>query len=202
MGGRSEVRRNAPPATPRRSRRTPAPAAGTQLHRGVPELAAITGVLVRHRVLLDGELVCWGADCNPSVASLRRRLRAPADKARRHAERAPATFLAFDVLHLDGHSTRAPCSSAFTRTAAGGAPSASAGTTRVLTWRKCPRRRSTPARATGRASRRKTPPTRDRVPPARPGASDLPGCGAAHWEASQRAPAPRSASTAGLPRRQ
>jgi bifunctional non-homologous end joining protein LigD len=71
-----------------------------------PEFAAISGALGRRRVLLDGELVCVGTDGRPDFASLRRRLRAPADKARRHAERAPATFLAFDLLHLDGHSTR------------------------------------------------------------------------------------------------
>jgi bifunctional non-homologous end joining protein LigD len=71
-----------------------------------PELAAIARALGRHRVLLDGELVCLGADGNPDFASLRRRLRAPADKARRHAARAPATFLAFDLLHVDGRSTR------------------------------------------------------------------------------------------------
>jgi bifunctional non-homologous end joining protein LigD len=71
-----------------------------------PELAAIAGALGRRRVLLDGELVCLGADGNPDFASLRRRLRALADKARLNAERAPATFLAFDLLHLDGRSTR------------------------------------------------------------------------------------------------
>jgi bifunctional non-homologous end joining protein LigD len=71
-----------------------------------PELGTITSALGRHRLLLDGELVCLGADGSPDFARLRRRLRAPADKARRNAERAPATFLAFDVLHLDGHSTR------------------------------------------------------------------------------------------------
>jgi bifunctional non-homologous end joining protein LigD len=71
-----------------------------------PELAAITAALGRHRVLLDGELVCLGTDGSPDFASLRRRLRARADKARRNAERAPATFLAFDLLHLDGRSTR------------------------------------------------------------------------------------------------
>jgi hypothetical protein len=43
----------------------------------------------------DGEFVCLGADGSPDFASLRKRLRASADKARRHAERAPATFLAF-----------------------------------------------------------------------------------------------------------
>jgi bifunctional non-homologous end joining protein LigD len=71
-----------------------------------PELAAIQISLGRHRVLLDGELVCLGADGRPDFASLRRRLRAPADKARRHAQRSPVTYLAFDLLHLDGRSTR------------------------------------------------------------------------------------------------
>jgi bifunctional non-homologous end joining protein LigD len=70
-----------------------------------PELALIEGTLGRHRVLLDGELVCLAADGSPDFASLRRRLRAPADKARRHAERWPVTYLAFDLLHLDGRST-------------------------------------------------------------------------------------------------
>jgi ATP-dependent DNA ligase len=71
-----------------------------------PELALIQGTLGRHRVLVDGELVCLAADGSPDFASLRRRLRAPADKARRHAERWPVTYLAFDLLHLDGRSTR------------------------------------------------------------------------------------------------
>jgi bifunctional non-homologous end joining protein LigD len=71
-----------------------------------PELAAITSALGAHQVLLDGELVCLGGDGNPDFASLRRRLRAPADKVWRHAERSPATLLAFDLLHLDGRSTR------------------------------------------------------------------------------------------------
>jgi bifunctional non-homologous end joining protein LigD len=71
-----------------------------------PELAGIERVLGRHRVLLDGELVCLAADGNPDFASLRKRLRAPADRARRHAEHSPATYLAFDLLHLDGRSTR------------------------------------------------------------------------------------------------
>ena len=69
-----------------------------------PELAGIERVLGRHRVLLDGELVCLASDGNPDFASLRRRLRAPAARAR-HAERSPATFLAFDLLHFE-RSTR------------------------------------------------------------------------------------------------
>jgi bifunctional non-homologous end joining protein LigD len=71
-----------------------------------PELAAIQSALGRHRVLLDGELVCLATDGSSDFASLRKRLRAPDDKARRHAERWPVTYLAFDLLHLDGRSTR------------------------------------------------------------------------------------------------
>jgi bifunctional non-homologous end joining protein LigD len=71
-----------------------------------PELAGIERALGRHRVLLDGELVCLDCDGAPDFASLRRRLRAPADRARRHAERSPVTYLAFDLLHLDGRATR------------------------------------------------------------------------------------------------
>jgi bifunctional non-homologous end joining protein LigD len=71
-----------------------------------PEVVSIQRALDRHRVLLDGELVCLAADGSPDFASLRRRLRVQADEARRHADRAPCTFLAFDLLHLDGRSTR------------------------------------------------------------------------------------------------
>ena len=52
-----------------------------------PELAPIQTALGRHRVVLDGELVCLGADGAPDFASLRRQLRTPAGKARRDAER-------------------------------------------------------------------------------------------------------------------
>jgi bifunctional non-homologous end joining protein LigD len=71
-----------------------------------PELAPIQSALEHHRVLLDGERVCFGADGSPDFASLRRRLRGRADRARRHADRSRATFLVFDLLHIDGRSTR------------------------------------------------------------------------------------------------
>ena len=79
---------------------------GPRLHAEFPELAAIAGALGRHRVLLDGELVCLAADGRPDFAPLRRRLGASRPRARAEAERAPATFIAFDLLHLDGRSTR------------------------------------------------------------------------------------------------
>jgi hypothetical protein len=76
-----QVRRNAPPAAPRRARHLPALAGRRDCSDEFPELAAITGALGRRRMLLDGELVCLGTDGGPDFASLRRRLRAPADKS-------------------------------------------------------------------------------------------------------------------------
>jgi hypothetical protein len=54
---------------------------GRNCSEELPELAAIAGALGRHRVLLDGELVCLGVEGRPDFAGLRRRLRAPAAKA-------------------------------------------------------------------------------------------------------------------------
>jgi bifunctional non-homologous end joining protein LigD len=71
-----------------------------------PELAAVGAALGPHEVLLDGELVCFADDGAPDFARLRARLQASANRARVHAQRAPATFLAFDLLHLDGRSLR------------------------------------------------------------------------------------------------
>jgi bifunctional non-homologous end joining protein LigD len=98
-GMRFQLRRDGRPVCPR-SR------PGRDCSEEFPELAAIRGAVGRHRVLLDRELVCLGADGSPDFASLLRRLRALADKARRHAERSADTYLAFDLLHLDGRSTR------------------------------------------------------------------------------------------------
>jgi bifunctional non-homologous end joining protein LigD len=59
-------------------------------------------------VLLDGELVCLGADGRPDFHRLRRRLSASdAHAASLLAVQYPATLIAFDVLHLDGRAVRA-----------------------------------------------------------------------------------------------
>jgi bifunctional non-homologous end joining protein LigD len=71
-----------------------------------PELAAVGAAFGRHRVLLDGELVCLADDGTPDFARLRGRLQASPEKAVIHAARAPAVFLAFDLLHLGGRSLR------------------------------------------------------------------------------------------------
>ena len=66
-----------------------------------PELTEIAGVLGDHRVTLDGELVCLRPDGHPDFARLRRRLTGSANN--RHS----VILQVFDVLHLDGCSTRA-----------------------------------------------------------------------------------------------
>jgi bifunctional non-homologous end joining protein LigD len=70
-----------------------------------PELQAIADALGSRRVILDGELVCFGADGQPDFERLRGRLRSHGRAATIASARAPATFLAFDLLHLDGDST-------------------------------------------------------------------------------------------------
>jgi bifunctional non-homologous end joining protein LigD len=66
-----------------------------------PELAAIGAALGRSRsVVLDGEIVCLDRDGHPDFHRLRSRL---VGRGRDHA---PETFVAFDVLHLDGRNLR------------------------------------------------------------------------------------------------
>src|SRR4051794_24860836 len=70
-----------------------------------PEFAELATALRAHRIVLDGELVHLGADGKPDFAAISRRL---VGHGRRAAPAQPAaTFVAFDVLHLDGHATRA-----------------------------------------------------------------------------------------------
>ena len=75
--------------------------------REFPELAEVAALLNRRRLVLDGELVCLGADGRPDFAALRRRLVISGETAvGRAAACARVTFVAFDLLHLDGLSTR------------------------------------------------------------------------------------------------
>jgi len=73
---------------------------GRECSDDFPELAAIAGALAKRRVTLDAELVCLRSDGRPDFARLRRRL------ARSRRRKHPAMLQVFDVLHLDGLSTR------------------------------------------------------------------------------------------------
>ena len=72
-----------------------------------PELDAMRDALGHRQVILDGELVCFGDDGRPDFERLRGRLRASPGRRPGVPRASPATFLAFDLLHLDGRSTRA-----------------------------------------------------------------------------------------------
>lgn len=73
---------------------------GCECSADFPELAELAGVPRKRRVTLDGELVCLRPDGRPDFLRLRRRLTG----SRR---RCPVILEVFDVLHLDGRSTRA-----------------------------------------------------------------------------------------------
>ena len=73
---------------------------GRECAGGFPELAAIAGVLGDRRVTLDGELVCLRPEGGPDFTRLRRRLTGSANN--RH----PVILQVFDILHLNGASTR------------------------------------------------------------------------------------------------
>jgi bifunctional non-homologous end joining protein LigD len=74
---------------------------GRECSDDFPELLGIADALGERRVILDGELVCLRDDGRPDFARLRRRLAGPGSSP------APVLLQLFDVLHLDGRSTRA-----------------------------------------------------------------------------------------------
>src|SRR5437762_3590114 len=67
-----------------------------------PELQALADELAARQVLLDGEIVCLGDTGKPDFARLRRRLVTGSRRAASLQRTCPATFFAFDLLHLGG----------------------------------------------------------------------------------------------------
>jgi hypothetical protein len=65
---------------------------------GLGELSVLVAALSGRRVIIDGELVCLGADGKADFHALRPRINGAAG--------VPATFIAFDVLYLDGFAIR------------------------------------------------------------------------------------------------
>ena len=76
---------------------------GNNFTDAFPELQELTRAVGGRRVVLDGEIVCMGPEGRTSFNRIRRRW-APgsARSAGQLAQRYPATFVAFDVLELDG----------------------------------------------------------------------------------------------------
>ena len=68
-----------------------------------PELAELGEILAGHRVILDGEIVALDTDGRSSFPLLQQRMKLtkPAE-VRRVAGKIPVTYLAFDVLYVDG----------------------------------------------------------------------------------------------------
>ena len=70
-----------------------------------PELADIGEFLGMTTCVLDGEVVALGEDGRPSFSRLQHRMHvANQREARRRATSDPVSFVAFDLLYLDGHS--------------------------------------------------------------------------------------------------
>lgn len=81
---------------------------GNDATASFPELAGLGPLLAAAGVtaLIDGEIVAFGADGRPSFARLQQRLGVGGADASRRAAQVPVVFAAFDLLHLNGMSTR------------------------------------------------------------------------------------------------
>ena len=78
----------------------------TDYTRRYPEVCGMGTALERRRVVLDGEVVAFDPEGRPSFERLQARMHLASDGAvRRRLHDVPATYVIFDVLHLDGAST-------------------------------------------------------------------------------------------------
>ncbi|HEY2705755.1 MAG TPA: DNA ligase D [Candidatus Dormibacteraeota bacterium] len=72
-----------------------------------PELAALTGALRAREAVVDGEIVALDEEGRPSFERLQRRINVTgARQVALAAAEVPASFAAFDLVHLDGHDLR------------------------------------------------------------------------------------------------
>ncbi len=71
-----------------------------------PEVRALGRELGARRIVLDGEIVAFDAEGRPSFERLQSRMHLASDSAvRRRMKDTPVTYVIFDLLYLDGHST-------------------------------------------------------------------------------------------------
>jgi bifunctional non-homologous end joining protein LigD len=79
---------------------------GNDITESFPELRAVGASMGSRQVVLDGELVVFDDSKRPSFSRLQHRLGVTQSRdVDRAAKRDPASFVVFDVLHLDGRST-------------------------------------------------------------------------------------------------
>jgi bifunctional non-homologous end joining protein LigD len=78
---------------------------GQDITGDYPELAGLGAALGSRQAVLDGEIVAIGGDSWPDFELLQRRMNArPGPAYQRLLSEVPVTYLAFDLLHLDGRS--------------------------------------------------------------------------------------------------
>jgi bifunctional non-homologous end joining protein LigD len=71
-----------------------------------PEVRDLARELGARRVILDGEVVAFDSEGRPSFERLQTRMHLASDSAvRRRVKDTPVTYVIFDLLYLDGHST-------------------------------------------------------------------------------------------------
>jgi bifunctional non-homologous end joining protein LigD len=78
---------------------------GNDVTARYPELSRLNRALSMHRAILDGEVVAFDAEGKPSFAALQGRMHLTREgQIRRLAKDAPVSYVAFDLVWLDGHS--------------------------------------------------------------------------------------------------
>jgi bifunctional non-homologous end joining protein LigD len=78
---------------------------GNDVTARYPELARMNRALSMHRAILDGEVVAFDAGGRPSFGALQGRMHLTREaQVKRLAKEAPVTYMAFDLVWLDGRS--------------------------------------------------------------------------------------------------
>jgi bifunctional non-homologous end joining protein LigD len=79
---------------------------GTDFTARYPEVRDLGRALGAGRIVLDGEVVAFDEEGRPSFERLQSRMHLASDSAvKRRMRDTPATYVIFDLLYLDGHST-------------------------------------------------------------------------------------------------
>ena len=80
--------------------------AGNDITQQFPELASLVDAADGHALVLDGEIVAFDADGKPNFNRLQGRLGVTGSAAVLRSHDNPVLIAVFDLLHLDGFSTR------------------------------------------------------------------------------------------------